>query len=186
LSKLKTRKMKKIVLTLLSVSLLLASCKKIDKFTQFNKEYNSEITISSLVGTNLPFNLPTPAINTNLEKDMEVNDSKKELIEEALLKILTVSIKSPANQNFDFVNDIDIYINSDNFPKKKIAYLHSIPENNAKKLTFTIIEGMDIQEYIKEDSFKLELKIKTDKTIFQDVVLDIYTKIYIDAKILGL
>jgi len=178
--------MLKFSLSILLVIALFSSCKKVDKFTQFEKDYNSEATIPSLIGINLPFNLPTPEITTNIDKELEVNDTKKDLIEKATLKQLKVSIVTATNQNFNFVNDIDIYINSNSFPKKKIAFLHAIPENNSKVLLFDLIEDLDIKDYIKEDKFKLELKIVTDKTILQEVDLSIDTRIFIDAKILGI
>lgn len=179
-------KMFKYSISLILAISLLSSCRKVDKLTQFEKEYNSEATIPSLIGINLPFDLPTPEITTDIEKELEVNDTKKELIEEAKLKQLKVSIETLTNQNFNFVNDIDIFISSNSYPKKKIAFLHSIPENNSKVLVFDVVEDLDIKEYIKEDKFKLELKIVTDKTIFQEVNLSIDTKIFIDAKVLGI
>ncbi len=178
--------MLKLGFSILLTLVLLSSCKKVDKFTQFEKEYNSEATIPSLIGVNLPFDLPTPEITTNIEKDLEVNDTRKDLIEKAILKQLKVSIVTNTNQNFNFVNDIDIFINSNSFPKKKIAFLHAIPENNSKVLLFDLIKDLDIKDYIKEDKFKLELKIVTDKTILQEVDLSIDTRIFIDAKVLGI
>lgn len=61
--------------------LLSSSCKSVDKFTQFDLPYQAETTIPAALGINLPFDLPTPAIKSNIEQSYEVNNTRKSLIE---------------------------------------------------------------------------------------------------------
>jgi len=161
------------------------SCKKIDKKTQFDIENTTQSTIPSAIGINLPFDLPTPTITTNIEQEMEEHNSRKDLIEYANLKELKLSISSPATADFDFLNDMEIFIKADGLSKQKIAEIHNIPENNLKELSLDVIPNLDLQNYIKADKYYLDITVKTDKINLQDVTIDIYSKVFVDAKILG-
>jgi len=174
------------LLLILALSISIFSCEKLDKKTQFNIDNNSESVIPSAVGINLPFDLPTPTITTNIEQEMEENNSRKDLIEYAKLTDLKLSIKSPSTANFDFLNDMDIFIRTDGLPKIKIAQIHNIPENGLKEISLTVVDNIDIQNYIKADKYYIDLTVKTDKINLQDVTLNIYSNVFIDAKILGL
>ncbi|MGV6860206.1 MAG: hypothetical protein ACWA41_00450 [Putridiphycobacter sp.] len=165
---------------------VLVGCKKLAKKTQFYIEENTETTIPATMGINAPFNLPTPTVTTNYEQTLEENDTRKDLIEYANLVTLVVDVLSPESANFNFLNDIDIYINADNLEKQKIAEKHDIPENDLKSIALEIIPDIDLTDYIKADQYQIETTVTTDKTIFQDVDLNIYTKVFIDAKVLGL
>ncbi len=177
--------MKKYILLLVIILFAAFSCKKLDKKTQFDIENTTQSTIPSAVGINLPFNLPTPTITTNIEQEMEANNSRKDLIEYANLKELKLSINSPTTANFDFLNDMEIYIKADGLSKQKIAEIHNIPENHLKELNLTVVPDLDLQKYIKKDKYYLDITVKTDKINLQDVTIDIYSKVFIDAKILG-
>jgi hypothetical protein len=163
----------------------LMSCKKIDKHTQFNIEYTSKATIPSSSGTNTPLSIPTPNITTNIEQELSEHDSRKDKIEYANLKELRLDITSPSNANFDFLNDIDIYIKADGLSKQKIAEKHNIAENQSTTLNLDVVPEIDLQNYIKADKFYLDITVVTDKVNLFDVKLDVYSKIFIDAKVLG-
>jgi len=177
--------MKKLIL-LSTLIISVFSCKKLDKHTMFNIESDSETVIGSVIGVNLPFNLPTPTITTNIEQEMEENNTHKDLIEYANLIELNLSIKSPESANFDFLNDMEIYIDADELQQQKIAEIHDIPENGSNAISLEIIKNIDIQNYIKADKYYLNITVKTDKIILQDITLNIHSNVFVDAKILGL
>jgi hypothetical protein len=177
--------MKKYILLSTLLLFIVFSCKKIDKKTQFNIENTTQSTIPSALGVNLPFDIPTPTITTNIEQEMEEHNSHKDLIEYANLKELKLSINDPTSANFDFLNDMEIFIKTDGLDKQKIAEIHNIPENQLKKLSLSVIPNIDLQNYIKADKYYLDITVKTDKINLQDVTLDIYSKVFVDAKILG-
>lgn len=172
---------------ILSMLLLMSalSCKKLDKKTQFNIESTSQSTIPSAIGVNLPFDLPTPTITTNIEQEMEEHNSHKNLIEYANLEELKLSINNPSSANFDFLNDMEIFIKADGLTEQKIAEIHNIPENQLQELSLSVIQDIDLQDYIKADKYYLDITVKTDKVNLQDVTIDIYSKVFVDAKILG-
>ena len=174
------------ILFLISLTLFANSCKKLDEHTKFNIESTTESVIESTIGVNLPFNLPTPVITTNIDQEMEENNSRKDLIEYANLKELSLNIKSPETANFDFLNDMEIFIDADGLTKQKIAEIHNIPENQLQNISLEVVPDLDIQNYIKADKYYLNITVKTDKILLQDVTLSIYSKVFVDAKILGL
>jgi len=178
--------MKNILLTFTFFSLLTISCKKLDKKTQFDIENTTQSTIESIIGVNLPFDIPTPTITTNIEQEMEEHNSRKDLIEYANLKELKLSISSPTTSDFDFLNDMEIFIRAEGLAKNKIAEIHDIPETQLKELNLNVIPDVDLQNYIKSDKYYLDITVKTDKILLQDVTIDIYSKVFIDAKILGI
>ena len=117
--------MKKLIqsFTLLSLIILLSnSCKKIDQFTQFNMDFNNEIIIPSSTGINLPINLLTPEMETNSESTFEINDTRKDLIEEIRLTSLTLYLSSPNNADFSFLESISVYMNAQDLPEVEIAW----------------------------------------------------------------
>lgn len=163
---------------------VLFGCKKIDKFTQFNLEYTETFTIPSSVGMNLPFNFISPDIETNSTTEFEINDTRKDLIEEIKLTKLELTLNSPSSSDFSFLKSAEIFISADGLSDAKVAFIEDVPNNVGKNLSLQTTEA-DLQEYIKKDKFELQLKVVTDKIIAADHEIESYAVFYVDAKILG-
>ncbi len=164
----------------------LTSCKKFDKKTQFEITIDKEVEIPSLVGVNLPFNIPTTSINTEVNQQLEIKDKKKKKIEYIELRELQLSILSPSNKNFNFLKGVDIYISAENLPEILIAKDHDIKNSNAKIINIPPVENLDLTEYIKKDVIDLRVTVTTDETILQKVKINVANTFWIDAKILGI
>ena len=63
----KTETMKKLFLIITALSFLMVSCEFLDKLTQFDMDYDSSFTVISGIPVNVPFDLMTPAVQTNSE-----------------------------------------------------------------------------------------------------------------------
>lgn len=161
------------------------SCKQIDKLTQFEIKYSTNFKIPSTIGINLPFNVPTPDIETNISEKLENNQSNKELIEQIYLKQMLLTIESPNNQTFRFLKDIDVFLLAEDLPKIKIAFKHNINNDIGQELDLDVIE-QDLQEYIKKDFYTIDVTTTTDETIFSEVNIKADLKFWVDAKILGI
>ncbi len=160
-------------------------CKKLDKLTEFDIVYHTEITINSGIPVDLPFDIPTPPIETNSEEEFDNNNTHKDLIEEIYLKKMQLTITEPANGTFDFLNSIEIYIVADGLPEKKVAWKNPVPSSVGNTLELETT-GDDLQEYIKKDSFRLKTKVVTDQILAQDYHIDIVSVFHVNAKILGI
>ena len=177
--------MKTIILSFVLV-LSVLSCEKVDEFTKFTIKSDTESVIESVIGINLPITIMTPPITTNVEQKMEEENSNKDLIEYANLTQLILTTKSPESSNFDFLNQIEIFIKANGLAKQKIASKYNIPETGLKTLDLTIVPNIDLTNYIKADSYSIEISVETDQVHLQDVTLGIHSEVFVDAKILGL
>lgn len=164
---------------------ILNSCKKVDQFTQFNMDFDNQIIIPSTVGINLPINILTPEMETNSESTFELNDTRKDLIEEIRLTSLTLSLQSPNGADFSFLESISIYMNAQDLPEVEIAWSENIPEIIGNQISLNV-SGNDFKEYIKKDQFSLRVNTITDEIITADHTINISSSYFIDAKILGL
>ena len=180
--------MKKFIQSFAVLSLILLvsnSCKKIDQFTQFNMDFNNEIIIPSSTGINLPINLLTPEVETNSESTFELNDTRKELIEEIRLTSLILTLNAPNNADFSFLESISVYMNAQDLPEVEIAWEDNVPENAGNQISLNV-SNEDFKDYIKKDEFSLRVNTITDEILTSDHQIDIATSYFIDAKILGL
>ncbi len=177
--------MKKLLTFILAFVVISQSCKQVNKLTQFTMNYDTNITIPSTLGINLPINVWTPNITTNSDSEFALNKTKKELIQHIKVNTLKLEITSPESSTFDFLKNIEINISADGLPDKKIAWLDDIPKTGLKKLNLQVSND-DLQEYVKKDSFKLNTKTVTRELISHDTDVAIHTNFWVDAKILGI
>lgn len=171
--------MNKVIFLLLSSLFILSSCKKA---TQFNVDYDSQIVISSSLGQIIPFSVTTPSVTTNSEAEFQANDTDKDHLEKVLLQELVLTITSPSNETFSFLDDVEIYISSPNHSEVLIAFKNNIPNSVGNQIVCGTTSE-DIQKYIIDDSFKIRVNATTDETIPNDVYINVYSNFFVDAKI---
>ncbi|MBQ4913041.1 hypothetical protein J8L85_01240 [Maribacter sp. MMG018] len=177
--------MYKNVLLLLFFIICITGCDKLDELTKFDINYSQNVTIPSSTGIDLPFDVFTPETETNSESKFEVNDTRKDLIEEIKLTELEMIIISPDGADFSFLNSIEVFISADGLEEIKIASLNEVPENSGNTLNLDTVDT-DLKEYIKQDEFMLRLNTVTDELLSSDHELEVNTTFFVDAKILGL
>ncbi len=176
--------MKKIIILILSL-ISIISCDKIDKLTQFDLDMETQVTIPSGLPINTPFDIPTPPIPTQSSQVFENNNTSKDLIEQAKLKKMKLSIISPATGNFDFIKDIEIYISADGLPEKKIAWIYDHP-NDRQNILNLETTTIDLKDYVKKDEISIRIKTVTDEILTQDYEIKVEYTFFIDAEILGI
>jgi len=176
--------MNKLIILILT-AIVLSGCKKISEKTQFNMVYDTSVDIPSSTGVNLPFNIFTPDITTNSESTFESNNTRKDLIEQIVLKTLELTVSKPNGEDFSFLKSVEITLKADGLANKKIAWKNNIPANAGNKITLETSPD-NLEEYIKKDSFKLNVKTVTDEVLTSDYTIDIHSVFFVDAKILGM
>jgi hypothetical protein len=174
----------KYLLPVLLLVLVFFSCDKIDELTHFNMDYDSEMTIPATLFIDIPVNIWTPNIPTNSSSTFESNNTHKNLIEEIVLKKMTLTIKTE-DASWDFLKDIEIYISAEGVEEKKIAWLKDIPQTKLKSLSLNTSND-DLKEFIKKDEYKLRTKTVTRQIISQDIDVTIKSTFFVDARILGI
>lgn len=168
------------------IALTASGCKAIDKLTQFDIDYNSSLVYAaSGLPINLPVTITSPDVTTNAEEEFAINDTRKDKVESIKLTQALLTITSPQGETFSFLKDIDVYLVADGLPEVLIAHKNNIPNTVGGQLELDL-ESVELKEYIKKDAFRLKVTSTTDETIVSDVHVDVYTKFYVDAKILGI
>ncbi|MDX5419492.1 MAG: hypothetical protein LPK09_09760 [Hymenobacteraceae bacterium] len=156
---------------LLAVFVLLAfiatSCDKVDDLLTFY--INQEETIR--VESNFPIGIVTPLspipVTTNSEETFKNNKTRAELVKDVSLNKLTLTIAEPANENFDFLRSIEIYLSSEKGGETKIAYLDEVPKGvNSIELKST---NAKLDQYIKGDTYTIRTKAAVGKPITRDI-----------------
>lgn len=144
---------------------------------------NFEATIPATSPVDLPFTVYTPEKETNSEFEFESHDTRKDKIQQIVLQELKITIISPENEDFSFLNKMEVYLSSTNNSEEKVAFLEDIPENIGKEINCEVV-GQDLQKFIKDDKFRIRLLTVTDEVISQDIKVNIYTDFFVDAKLI--
>lgn len=178
--------MKRMIPRLLMIGFLvtaLFACKKVD-FTKFDVDYEATITIQNGTGISLPFSLLTPDIESNSESEFEVNDTRKDKIQHITLTAMSLEIVSPSGQEFDFIEDLELFISADGLDEVMLAYVYDMNNSVGDFINISCSQS-DFQEYIKEDKFKLRVRTVTDEYNLSDVEIKIRCTFNVDAKLIG-
>ena len=184
--KLKTRSFKllmKSAIVLVSMMLLAVSCEEVNELTKFDIEYDKSFTVPATLGIDTPISISTPDITTNSEEKFSGNDTKKDLIEEIVLKELVLTLESPTNSDLSFLKSLTLYIDADGMDETEIASSESIPDDIGKSLEMET-PSVDLKEYIFKDSFSIRTKVTTDETISEEHEINAAMVFTVDAEIL--
>lgn len=172
--------MKKIALALVIV-LSFIGCNK-GRITFYVND-STTTTVKSVIPINLPYDIPVGQINSTNTQEYQNNNTAPDLIESVNLDKLTVTITSPADEDFSFLKSIHIYIKkSDDSDKVEIAYADNI-DPNAHSITLTPTDA-NLVPYLKESSYKVDTKVEIKKVLTRDVDLRIDLKFKVTAKLL--
>ena len=172
-------------LSLIALIWISFGCSKLDRLTQFYLDYDETIVIPAVLGLNLPFNILTPNIKTNTEEILEINDTRKNLIEEVRLEELSLNIIDPADSDFSFLKSIEIYIESENAEELMIAWKYEIDNSIGSSLVLEVSDK-DLTQYIIEDEFSLKITSVTDEIPLTDHEIEIQSQFFVNASILGI
>lgn len=174
---------KPILLSILPV--FFYSCDRIDELTMFDVEFTTSFTIPSSSIINLPFDIATPETTTNSESTFENNDTRSDLVESVRLRELRLDLIAPSDGDFNFLNEIEIFITADGLPEVLIASDLDIEPNDSRSLDLDI-EDVELREYIVQDTYTLRTRTITDETINEDHQIEVFTRFRVDAEILGI
>lgn len=160
-------------LILLAAILTSSGCKLIDDLRTFEIPYSTSIVVQANGGIiNLPINLPTPDIETNSEETFSNEGIQHAWVDKVELKSCILTITSPSGEDFSFLENIRVFISSDNVAEIVLASKVPVPENVGNSFEMETSDD-NLHPYIQEDSFDLRTNLTTDETVFQDVTIRI-------------
>ena len=126
--------MKNLAIILLACSFLFSSCKKLGRLLTFEISNSEMITIPATSLVAIPVVSPVP-VTVNSQESFENNKTQANLVKDVSLQKLTLSITNPANETFNFLKGISIYIGTDQSDKILLASLDNIPMILLRDLT---------------------------------------------------
>ena len=129
------------------------------------------ITVSSLIGVNLPFQIPFADVSLDFSSISENTNPHIGLIRNINLRNFVLRITSPQGQTFNFLKDIDVYISTDELSEIPLAHHYNIA-NSIGSVLHLVTEGGVLDDYLKSESFELRLELVADYAIFTDLVID--------------
>ena len=176
--------MKKLFYLAVFAALLFTSCEEVDKWTKFELDYDTNLTIPSVISIGIPLDVTTPGIETNSESRFSLNATTKDLIEAINLTQMNLNLTAPEGGDFGFLQTVRLYIAADGQPELLVAWKENIPSNAGTELAMDVTTA-DLKEYVKLDHFTIRLQTTTDELITQNHDVNIYMKFLVDAKILG-
>ena len=163
--------------------MMLLGCSK-EGFTKFNLDYESTAVIQSGIGISIPYTINIPNIATNSESEFEVNDTRKDKIQHISLTSLNIEITSPSGQEFDFLEDIELFISADGVEETMLAYVYNMDNSVGNTISLTCLQS-DFQEHIKKDKVTIRVRTVSDEYNLFDVEIKIKSTFLVDAKLLG-
>jgi hypothetical protein len=106
-------------------------------------------------------------------------------VEEIKLEQLTLKIIDPADADFSFLESIEIYISAEGLEELLVAWKYDIEESVGSSL-FLETSDDDLTSFIVQDEFTLKFTTVTDKVILSDHTIEVQSRFFVDAKILGI
>ncbi|MBC7391216.1 MAG: hypothetical protein H7329_18580 [Opitutaceae bacterium] len=161
---------------------ILSSCKKskakdvLDVPFRFTEK--SEFTLPKMADmvvalpeTTITFN--TPEVTNTIPGEFSKNNLDINKVKSVVIEGLSLNIKSPSTQKFDFVKKIRIFLGAKGIGEQLIATKDNInsitPSPSSISLDPT---GNDISAYIKSPTYYLKIETVLVKTYTNDIVIE--------------
>ena len=155
--------MKKIgFLTGIVLTALFISCNKVKQLANINVDipYTVQVTVPQVDGdpAGLPLppggiNLPFPAVamQTNSQQYLAQYHTSASKIVDVALKSMSLDILSPPGQNFDFLDNVQIYISTRTLPEVLVASANNIP-NGQTTIDLATVSSVNLKDYFVQDT----------------------------------
>lgn len=158
-------------------------CKEVEKLTQFTMDFDSQVTIPANAPINIPISVATPEVPTNSQSTFDGNKTNAASIDEIQLQTMTLTVISPAGNNFDFFKSVEVFMTAEGLAEVSLGSNTDVADGiTSLDLTTT---GVNIKDYITAEKFSIRVATTTDEVITQDHEINIKTVFFVDAKVLG-
>jgi hypothetical protein len=129
------------------------SCQKIRDLKTFDIDYSTsfEIPSSSIFGGLVQ--TPPQQIETNTSSSLEDQGTKTKWVKTIYLNNMKGTITNPSNEDFNFLDRIEVYVNADGVDEVLMAYNYNVPEDvNTISLTPT---DCDLKAFLLKDAIQI-------------------------------
>ena len=163
--------------------ILLFACENEDKQIQFNVKTNTtfEVPADASIQTQIELDAKSLIINKSIFEDF---NTSKDNIDKATIKDIKLNISSLQNINFDFLTDVELYIEATDLPKIRIAWLNNLQDDHLQSLNLEHLSD-NLSEYIKNNEVKISLILLTDEVLTQPVEIEVEATFLVKAEVMG-
>lgn len=161
------------------VAMVLLGCKKVE-FTEFNMVYDTIFIIPSGTGISVPNITIMPDNPSGSQATFAANNTDNDNIQSISLTSLELEITSPSAQEFDFLEDIELFISADGLDEVMLGFILNMQNLVDNTVTLTCSQS-DLQEYLKQDDFTLRARTVSDEINADDVEINIKSTFTVTA-----
>ena len=170
--------MKQIRILLPLLLLLFVSCEKINDLLTFEITSSDTIKIPASGLIDAPLIAPVP-VPVNSQQSFQNNNTKADLVRDVRLVKLTLTIVDPAAENFDFLDNIKIYIGTSGEDKVLLASLDKIP---AGVSIIELVSGnAQLDNYIKASSYTLYTEVGLRSNVAHELTVQADSRFKVTA-----
>lgn len=172
------------ILAIVALSALFASCSKEDKIAQLTVTDRVEYKIEAGIAVNTPVEIYTPPIFSDANRELSLNNTKAELVRSVSLQEFRMVITQPFGGSWNFLKDIEVFIDADQLPEKRIAFETNLTDQ-INAILLLKPDQVELAEYLKKGAYIIKTRITTDKELNNDVNVQITSKYVVGAKVPG-
>ena len=190
--------MKKIAgLVLVVMVFILPSCIKINPIANLdinvNIPYSQQVTVPQVAGDTFGASLPAGSIAisfpsvgfaTNSQQYISQYNTSADKIQEVDLDSFAMQILSPSNQNFDFLDSVQLYISAPSQPEVLVAYNYNIAKGKTT-LNLNTITTVNLKNYFIQDTMYLRINTHVNAIPATGTQLNTTTIFHMLANLLG-
>ena len=176
---------------------ILQSCIKINPISNLdfnvNIPYSQQVTVPQVAGDTFGVSLPAggvalsfPAvpIATNSQQYISQYNTSADKIINVDLDSFALQILSPAGQNFDFLDTVQLYMSASSQPEVLVAYNYNIAKGQTT-LNLNPITTINLKNYFIKDTIYIRLNTHVNAIPATGTQLNTYTVFHMLADLLG-
>lgn len=157
------------------------SCQKIRDLKTFDFEYSTSFDIPATGILGGLVQTPPQRIETNSSTSLEDQGTKAKWVKTIYLKKMKGVITKPSNEDFDFLESIEVYVSADGFDEILLASNYDIPRNvNTIDLNPS---GCNVKELLLKDAFQIRTVSKASNSNAVTVKADLTFEIEAQLKL---
>ncbi len=157
--------MKKIFISsvIVLVAALYFGCSKKKAYLEFDITYSTDLAIPTMT-TGMTYTLTSPDVLTNINAELEKNNTDANLVGEAKYTQFDLAVKTPSTGNVGFIKWVKFYINATNLPEQQVSWKYN--EGNdaispTAKTTTLHVNDPNLKGRFMENSVYFKYKIES-------------------------
>ncbi|KAA5549243.1 hypothetical protein [Adhaeribacter rhizoryzae] len=156
-----------------SILLILSGCKQVDKLLTFNINRSQTITVPKVaIIPGLSILGPPVTISADTKEEFRRQNTAAELVKDVTLHKIVMNLESPANEDFGFLKEVELFLAADNLPEVSMAHLRDIPADAGRSLELTS-NNVKLDKYLKAPSISLRIRGAADEPVLNDITVKV-------------